>query len=740
MQMETRQKTRLFVLVFYVGLLLGANFLAFGEILPLNGSKGLWFYSGLASILLGSLLVTPFYSKPVDALSYAVVAGIALYSVHDWDNWAIFERMAFSVAMLFCLLVLLISFTAILTKDSISVSGQKWSNTFRILANVLGNQSVVFSVVMIFALIVFHRSSAKEMFVITLAWVVTVIIQPEEYVAKLSKSIKKLWTHTISFESVGDVVAYQLPEIVLIRQKTITKIPFGAPFIFKDDCSLVRIGVVLGYIGRDEALLVRSLMIDVSAEVVNQYDNTLALVPINTAVSATGLQEIIENLNVQPYNIVGIVASDTNIEYLYFEVIQERELEEGRLVEVLIKEEPVIYQVINGITKEDVVFQKNTYGYARAKAQKIGRWDEVGRKFVPVKWIPRLNSPVYLKEKEQVKPDKSSIGCFPGTSYFVGIKSIDQLVTHNTAILGILGIGKSMLSIELIERMIAEKIKVVCLDMTNQYAIELSDFYDAENEPENICKIQEAGDKDKDSWAENPEDGGSLSGFSQAILEDLHAFIETPDHFLKIYNPSQLFASKQVHEPKSYQTGGQWQRGAAVWTVTPVEVTRIIAEKLLEVVQEKGMTDQARVCLVLEEAHSLVPEFNSVASEGDKVATSGTSRVILQGRKYGLGCLLITQRTANVTKTILNQCNSIFALRTFDDTGKNFLSNFIGSEYANIIHTLQERQAVFFGKASSCENPVLIRLNDQQDFRRCFRGEPESCESCNCGDRHDLLE
>ena len=83
--------------------------------------------------------------------------------------------------------------------------------------------------------------------------------------------------------------------------------------------------------------------------------------------------------------------------------------------------------------------------------------------------------------------------------------------------------------------------------------------------------------------------------------------------------------------------------------------------------------------------------------------------------------MLITQRTANVTKTILNQCNTIFAMRTFDDTGKDFLGNYIGSDYAGVLPSLQPRHAVVFGKASSCENPVLVRLNDQNDFREQFR-------------------
>jgi len=156
-------------------------------------------------------------------------------------------------------------------------------------------------------------------------------------------------------------------------------------------------------------------------------------------------------------------------------------------------------------------------------------------------------------------------------------------------------------------------------------------------------------------------------------------------------------------------------------SLTPTEITQIVSEATLQIAQKQGMTDKARVCLVYEEAHSLIPEWNSVAADGDKTATNGTARAILQGRKFGLGCLLVTQRTANVTKTILNQCNTIFAMRTFDETGKEFLSNYISLKYANKLSTLLERQAVFFGRASSCENPVMIRLNDQADFRRVFR-------------------
>jgi DNA helicase HerA-like ATPase len=137
---------------------------------------------------------------------------------------------------------------------------------------------------------------------------------------------------------------------------------------------------------------------------------------------------------------------------------------------------------------------------------------------------------------------------------------------------------------------------------------------------------------------------------------------------------------------------------------------------------------------VFEEAHSLIPEWNAVASEGDKAATNGTAKAILQGRKYGLGCLVVTQRTANVTKSILNQCNTVFALRVFDDTGKEFLRNYVGDDYSSVLSSLEDRHAILYGRASSCQDPVLIRLNDRQDFVHAFREHPTPTQSSGATD------
>jgi len=259
---------------------------------------------------------------------------------------------------------------------------------------------------------------------------------------------------------------------------------------------------------------------------------------------------------------------------------------------------------------------------------------------------------------------------------------------------------------------------VICLDLTNQYATELAPFYDRGAEALVIGDLQAVGAAGTTNVQQNVEDGGSLNDFKKKVLEVLGAFLDpTNRDRLRIYNPAQFEVWRQDSKPFSGR--------ASMVSCTPTENARIFTEAALEILQRQGMIDRARCCIIFEEAHSLIPEWNAVASDGDKTATNGTAKAILQGRKYGLGCLVITQRTANVTKTVLNQCNTIFALRVFDATGMDFLTNYIGEAYAGVLSTLEDRHAVVFGKASSGRDPVLIRLNDRKDFLRVFRSESD---------------
>jgi hypothetical protein len=86
---------------------------------------------------------------------------------------------------------------------------------------------------------------------------------------------------------------------------------------------------------------------------------------------------------------------------------------------------------------------------------------------------------------------------------------------------------------------------------------------------------------------------------------------------------------------------------------------------------------QARkVLIVLEEAHTIIPETFSSGFDGDtQWVVSRIGQIALQGRKYGVGLLVISQRTALVSKTILSQCNTFLTHSLIDQTSLTFLES-----------------------------------------------------------------
>ncbi|RLA45741.1 MAG: hypothetical protein DRR42_19055 [Gammaproteobacteria bacterium] len=696
----------------------------FGTFYPPLGDKGFWGYSALLAVLVGSKLVTPFYVKPADAISYSVPAFISLMLINDWTQWSINQKWGFSLAAGFSLLIFILGITNIISNAVNADWARNLSNRIRVSLEYLGLPQFIYTPLILFAIFSYHLDSALEVAIISIVIGATVWWSLGDFLIGVFYKIRNSFFDKTLAGVAGQIVAFQEPGIVLLRQKYHGDINKHDLLLVHDKHGPAKLVVALDYVGRSEGILVRTVDIKSLSQ---ESQTMIGNVPFSESaysIDKDVLKDICTKEGIEiaeQSSIVGLVAQDTSIERLYFEVVENKELEEGRLVSVYVGDHKVLYQIVGGLTKEEVVQQKNTFGYLRGQAQQIGIWDEEKEKFRQCAWLPNINEPVYLESKSEYQIQVDSVGHFPQSNYQAKISNIHELVTHNTAILGILGVGKSMLAIELVERLIENNIKVICLDLTNQYANELIDFYDAGYEEASLLKIQSASEQDREEFDNNPEQGGSLPNLSQAIYADLAEFLD-PDNpiKLKIYNPSSFVATKQKSEPKSYQDSSGWHRAAGLFSVTPVEITQIISEASLEILSDE-MSTTARACLVYEEAHSLVPEWNSVVNEGDKNATSGTARAILQGRKYGLGCMLITQRTANVTKTILNQCNTVFAMRTFDETGKNFLANYVGRDYASALSSIPERHAVFFGKASSCENPVLIRLNDQDQFRTIFR-------------------
>jgi hypothetical protein len=359
--------------------------------------------------------------------------------------------------------------------------------------------------------------------------------------------------------------------------------------------------------------------------------------------------------------VVGVVGKGTSIEYLELLVDPGTNLQEGEVLRVCLPDgRNAYYQIVAARVVDSSAESDRALEYIGVTASQLGVWERARARFEPVAWVAPpggLVSKVGLDDQIEacIPSDCLEVGQVPNSSFPVHL-NLQDAVTHNTAIIGVTGSGKSYLAFHAIEAMIQAGIKVLILDLSRQHWIFLT--------------------------RHNP--------FPLKAVSDVAAW----------FKGNQPLAIHQFADAKSYP-----QRTSEL-------AAAIFAEMAKSVKLRAGANEPARACLVLEEAHSLIPEWNQVAERQDSNHVNETARTILQGRKYGLGCLLITQRTANVTKTILNQCNTIFALQSFDQTGLDFLKNYMGESYAHTISTLPVRHSILVGKASSSTRPIMFGIAD----------------------------
>lgn len=695
-----------------------ANRIAFEVWLPTSNAQGLWFYAALFGLLLGQRLDTPFFTTPKDAVLYAVPALVAVLQIGR-DTWLASPMNGEGMRWLllgWIGLTILVSSLAIWFQSSKSESPGKISLVGTHLSAALGNPKTFFSVILVLLLIAFPPASTLGLLAIVVAWALSAPFSLLDYLYGLIRRLRAALVMGPQYVE-AEVASFQVPGLIVLRAHSERAFARGAVVAYRAPTLEVRLASVLGHAGRDSGALTRAIDLGISQAQESPQAGAIEAMQATNAPAAL-ISDAHKSLAESYLNLcIGIVAPESEIGRLLIDVTTEQDLSAGRLVRAKCGSADAFYQLTNGLIKEDIVQQKNTFGFIAAHAKSVGRWDDTNSAFYPIDWIPSPNAPVWLVEATQRdEVDVAQIGTFPGTSFGVGFKNAHHLVTHNTAILGILGVGKSMLALELIERALSEDCKVIALDLTDQYEEELKGLFDSASNATVVAALQ-AASGGKTKVAQNVEEGGGKVGFAKEVQRQVDAFMSSDERIL-ILNPGAF----EVWRQDSKQYNGT----ASMVSLTACEITQMFSEAALRAVQQKGRTDEARLWLVYEEAHSLVPEWNATVGDGDRSACNGTARAILQGRKYGLGCLLITQRTASVTKTILNQCNTIFAMRSFDDTSKDFLSNYIGKDYAALLPALPERHAIFFGRASSCANPVHIALNDRGGFIAAFRAKPEA--------------
>jgi hypothetical protein len=130
---------------------------------------------------------------------------------------------------------------------------------------------------------------------------------------------------------------------------------------------------------------------------------------------------------------------------------------------------------------------------------------------------------------------------------------------------------------------------------------------------------------------------------------------------------------------------------------------------------------------VLEEAHAYLGKEHTGA------ASSAVRRIAKEGRKYGAGIMIVSQRPSEIDPTILSQCGTIFAMRIANEIDRGQVAGAASDNLKGLFEMLpilRTGEAIIVGEAVSLPMRTLIdppdknRWPDSTDPRVVVRGDP----------------
>jgi uncharacterized protein len=123
--------------------------------------------------------------------------------------------------------------------------------------------------------------------------------------------------------------------------------------------------------------------------------------------------------------------------------------------------------------------------------------------------------------------------------------------------------------------------------------------------------------------------------------------------------------------------------------------------------------------VVLEEAHTYL------GSQSKGRAATAARRIAKEGRKYGVGLMLVSQRPAEIDGTILAQCGTVFALRLTNDADRSQVTSCSSDNLKGLfsmLPILRTGEALIVGEAVNM--PIRALIDQPAEGKRPQSDDP----------------
>jgi hypothetical protein len=177
-------------------------------------------------------------------------------------------------------------------------------------------------------------------------------------------------------------------------------------------------------------------------------------------------------------------------------------------------------------------------------------------------------------------------------------------------------------------------------------------------------------------------------------------------------------------------------------SLVPSDITHVVIAVLARLVFEASQRYQKHhnqgtalpTALVLEEAHTFVhrggDEDANIVSPA-RLCREAFERIAREGRKFGLGLVLSSQRPSELSPTVLAQCNTFVLHRIVNDADQDLITRLVPDNVGGLLRelpSLASRQAILLGWATPI--PVLVEVDELPDSQRPQSADPDFWDVC----------
>lgn len=138
-------------------------------------------------------------------------------------------------------------------------------------------------------------------------------------------------------------------------------------------------------------------------------------------------------------------------------------------------------------------------------------------------------------------------------------------------------------------------------------------------------------------------------------------------------------------------------------------ITGLIARLIFTVQQWSDAEDRHPIAVFCDEAHLYLPV--SASDSMDERGLRNFERIAKEGRKYGVSLVVISQRPADVSKTILSQCGNFIAMRLTNPEDQYVIRRLFPDnlgDFAEMLPILDVGEGLVVGDASLLPSRVIL--------------------------------